>query len=890
MRSDMARAAEMDMYRDERYYGRSTDSLSQMGDRRGYPRPPSSQISYGGNRSSGASTPIYGMDYQAGFGANSREPYPAWTTDNQIPLSKEEIESIFNELQQKFGFQMDSVRNMFDHMMVLLDSRASRMTPNQALLSLHADFIGGDNANYRKWYFAAQLDIDDSIGFANVKLGGHTNKSTRKARAAAKKARQGPIDERTLEELEGDNSLEAAEYRWKTKMNQMSQHDRARQLALYLCCWGEANQVRFVPECLCFIFKCCDDYLRSPECQSRYEPLEEGYYLNNVITPLYQYMRDQGYEIYDGKYVRRENDHNKVIGYDDINQLFWYPQGIERIILQDKTRLIDVPPSQRFFKFGQVEWKKVFFKTYKETRSWFHMATNFNRIWIIHITFFWYYTAFNSPTLLMPGYVQSEEPDPPAAAVWTSVALGGAVASLIMIIATIAEYAYVPRRFAGSQPLFRRLMMLIGFFIINVAPSVYIFGFNEQGNIALTVGIVHFFISLATFAFFAIMPLGALFGNLFLRHSRRYLANRLFTASYPRLHGNDMFMSYGLWILVFAAKLSESYVFLTLSFRDPIRILSIMDVTHCGDKLLSNYLCQYQAKIMLGLMYVTDLVLFFLDTYLWYILWNCVFSVARSFYLGISIWTPWRNVFARLPKRIYSKVLATGDMEIKYKPKVLISQIWNAIVISMYREHLLSIDHVQKLLYHQVRIFLFSTNGRFRPNKKAREHCVPRHSSLLKRIIPSKPNSSLRAVKRKDESPSSRNLSPRQSPSLLQSITCLLSQSWFLTTAKRSCCRSVKSSVKKINCPVLPSSSTSSNCTPSNGIVSSKTPKSSPKKLPLSMVLHSIKTKRILSRVKSTTFPSTASVSNPPLLSILSALVFGHLSVRKHSIVPSLVS
>ena len=60
---------------------------------------------------------------------------------------------------------------MFDHMMMLLDSRASRMTPNQALLSLHADFIGGDNANYRKWYFAAQLDLDDSIGFANVKLG-----------------------------------------------------------------------------------------------------------------------------------------------------------------------------------------------------------------------------------------------------------------------------------------------------------------------------------------------------------------------------------------------------------------------------------------------------------------------------------------------------------------------------------------------------------------------------------------------------------------------------------------------------------------------------------------------------------------------------------------------
>lgn len=37
------------------------------------------------------------------------------------------------------------------------------------------------------------------------------------------------------------------------------------------------------------------------------------------------------------------------------------------------------------------------------------------------------------------------------------------------------------------------------------------------------------------------------------------------------------------------------------------------------------------------------------------------------------------------------------------------SQIWNAIIISMYREHLLSIDHVQKLLYHQVQS---ETDGR----------------------------------------------------------------------------------------------------------------------------------------------------------------------------------
>lgn len=706
MRSETARAADMDYYGrgDERY---NSYNESQMGGRGYGYRPPSSQISYGGNRSSGASTPVYGLEYGNALpaGQRSREPYPAWTSDAQIPLSKEEIEDIFLDLVNKFGFQRDSMRNMYDHLMTLLDSRASRMTPNQALLSLHADYIGGDNANYRRWYFAAHLDLDDAVGFANMKLG-KADRKTRKARRAAKQKSQqnAENEEATLEALQGDNSLEAAEYRWKTRMNRMSQHDRARQLALYLLCWGEANQVRFTPECLCFIFKCADDFLNSPECQNRVEPVEEFTYLNDVITPLYRYLRDQGYEILDGKYVRRERDHNRIIGYDDVNQLFWYPEGIERIVLEDKTRLVDIPPAERWNKLKEVNWKKVFFKTYKETRSWFHMLTNFNRIWIIHLGAFWFFTAYNSPSLYTVNYQQQVNNQPPGSRTWSAVALGGAICSLIQIAATLAEWRYVPRRWAGAQHLTKRLLFLLLVFAVNFGPSVYIFVISDgTTTIDLVLGIVQFFIALATFFFFAVMPLGGLFGSYMNKKTRQYVASQTFTASFPRLTGNSMWISYGLWVAVFAAKLAESYVFLTLSFKDPIRILSPMQITRCaGDKILKTYLCKAQPQILLGLMFFTDLTLFFLDSYLWYIILNTVFSVARSFYLGVSIWSPWRNIFSRLPKRIYSKVLATTDMEIKYKPKVLISQVWNAIVISMYREHLLAIDHVQKLLYHQV--------------------------------------------------------------------------------------------------------------------------------------------------------------------------------------------
>jgi len=56
-----------------------------------------------------ASTPTF-VNYNGPAGA--RDAYPAWSAERNIPLSKEEIEDIFLDLAQKFGFQQDSMRNM----------------------------------------------------------------------------------------------------------------------------------------------------------------------------------------------------------------------------------------------------------------------------------------------------------------------------------------------------------------------------------------------------------------------------------------------------------------------------------------------------------------------------------------------------------------------------------------------------------------------------------------------------------------------------------------------------------------------------------------------------------------------------------------------------------
>ncbi|EMD38542.1 glycosyltransferase family 48 protein [Gelatoporia subvermispora B] len=598
-------------------------------------------------------------------------------------MSTEEIEDIFLDLAQKFGFQRDSMRNMFDFLMQLLDSRASRMTPDQALLTVHADYIGGPHANYRKWYFAAQLNLDDAVGQSqNPGL-----QRLRSVKGAVKTA--------------GTKSLDSATNRWRNAMNNMSQYDRLRQVALWLLCWAEAGNVRFTPECLCFIFKCADDYYRSPECQNRVDPVPEGLYLESVIKPLYCFMRDQGYEVVEGKFVRKEKDHDQIIGYDDINQLFWYPEGLAKIVLQDNTRLIDIPPAQRYTKFSRIAWNRVFFKTFFEKRSIAHLLVNFNRVWILHVAVYWFYTAFNSPKV----YAPTPTTDPSPAMTWSATALGGAVATLIMIFATLAEFSYIPTTWNNASHLTTRLIFLLIVLALTGGPTVYIIivdGPKNKSNIPLIIGIVQFFVSVVATIAFGIIPSGRMFGDRVAGKSRKYMASQTFTASYPKLSGSARTGSVMLWLLIFGCKFVESYFFLTSSFSSPIAVMARTKVLGCNDRYFGSALCSNQVPFALTIMYVMDLVLFFLDTYLWYIIWIVVFSVTRSFYLGLSIWTPWKEVYTRMPKRIYAKLLATAEMEVKYKPKVLVSQVWNAIIISMYREHLLSIHHVQRLLYHQV--------------------------------------------------------------------------------------------------------------------------------------------------------------------------------------------
>lgn len=621
------------------------------------------------------------------------DPYYSYNTDPDQLIIHDRIAEIFEEVQQIFGFQEDSMKNVLELFMSQLDSRASRFTASSALLGLHSDYIAGEHANYRKWYFCTMIENDAEL---SAEIDMKSIKQMKKNLAAME-----------LSDYYTTKKSQIIEERWRARYHARAAEDLVFDLALYLQIWGEANNLRFVPEFLCFVFQCASDDLDNVRKNKIESQFPANDYLDRVITPVYKYFRDQQYKTVDGEFVPRERGHDQIIGYDDMNQLFWYNHGLNLLTYgPQKLKFMNLSKKDRYSNLGELNWKKAFYKTYLEKRSWWHIATNFSRIWIIHLNMFWYYSSFNSQSLYTPNYNYLLNNQPTNQVRFSVVALGSVIGCVIQFFAVAFEWSFVPRKWPGRKSVFVRLLGILLITSINVAPSIFVLGYvptNQNSNAGYIVSIVQFVISIMTTLYFVFTPPAKMFHMTildFFCKKDSYDPIKTFTGSYPKLKLHGRVLSILLWIFVFSAKFIESYFFLTLSLRDPIRNLSIMDITRChGDVILNNNLCLIQNYFVMFLMFLTDIILFFLDTYLWYIVWNCTFSICMSFASGISMLSPWRNVFTRLPTRIYSKLLATSKMEIKYDKKNMVSQIWNAIIISMYRDHLLSQDHVHNLIY-----------------------------------------------------------------------------------------------------------------------------------------------------------------------------------------------
>ncbi|KAL8138257.1 hypothetical protein V2J09_004258 [Rumex salicifolius] len=244
-----------------------------------------------------------------------------------------------------FGFQADNVRNQREHLVLHLANSQMRLNPppaNPAILdsALLRHFRRKLLKNYASWcsYICQK---------SNVRLS---------------------LRRRTSEEIRRE----------------------LLYVSLYLLIWGEAANLRFCPECLCFIFHnmahelnlILDEYV-DPNTGTLYAPFVSGEnsFLNNVVRPIYDTIRAE---------VKRSNNgtkpHSAWRNYDDINEYFWRRSCLSTLkwpLNRSCNFFLDPDSSNRSTSTSRVG------KTgFVEQRSFWNVFRSFDRLWVLLILFF----------------------------------------------------------------------------------------------------------------------------------------------------------------------------------------------------------------------------------------------------------------------------------------------------------------------------------------------------------------------------------------------------------------------------------------------------------------------------------------------------------------------
>uniref|UniRef100_A0A6N2M764 1,3-beta-glucan synthase component FKS1-like domain-containing protein n=1 Tax=Salix viminalis TaxID=40686 RepID=A0A6N2M764_SALVM len=182
-------------------------------------------------------------------------------------------------------------------------------------------------------------------------------------------------------------------------------------VSLYFLIWGEAANVRFLPECLCYIFhhmvREMDEISRqqiaqpAKSCDSN---SENGVsFLDQVITPLYDVIAAEA-----GNNDNGRASHSSWRNYDDFNEYFWSLNCFELSWPWRPTSSFFLKPKPRtkyLLKTAGGSQRRG--KTsFVEHRTFLHLYHSFHRLWIFLVMMFQGLTIiafndgkFNSKTL-----------------------------------------------------------------------------------------------------------------------------------------------------------------------------------------------------------------------------------------------------------------------------------------------------------------------------------------------------------------------------------------------------------------------------------------------------------------------------------------------------------
>uniref|UniRef100_A0A0E0L8M2 1,3-beta-glucan synthase n=1 Tax=Oryza punctata TaxID=4537 RepID=A0A0E0L8M2_ORYPU len=167
-------------------------------------------------------------------------------------------------------------------------------------------------------------------------------------------------------------------------------------LGLYLLIWGEAANIRFMPECLCYIFHNMAYELNGllagnvsivtgENIRPSYGGDEEAF-LKKVVTPIYRVIKKES-----GKSKHGKTPHSAWCNYDDLNEYFWTSDcfSLGWPMRDDGDFFKSVHDSRPVRTAGSSSQKGSTKSTGKmnfvETRTFWHIFRSFDRMWTFYL-------------------------------------------------------------------------------------------------------------------------------------------------------------------------------------------------------------------------------------------------------------------------------------------------------------------------------------------------------------------------------------------------------------------------------------------------------------------------------------------------------------------------
>ncbi|KAH9320865.1 hypothetical protein KI387_015504, partial [Taxus chinensis] len=501
---------------------------------------------------------------------------------------------LFDWLQEMFGFQTDNVANQREHLVLLLANVHIRLEPKPMPLNV-LDERAIDSVmsklfkNYKKW----------------------CKFLTRKHSLILPKKEQ-----------------EVHQY-------------KILYMALYLLIWGEAANIRFMPECLCYIFHNMAyelhgmfagniSVITGENIKPAYGGDDESF-LEKVITPLYHIVEKESKKNGNGTAC-----HSAWCNYDDLNEYFWsvdcfrlgWPMRDDTDFFRTSTNTGSLTNKNKTKGSGKMN--------FVEKRTFWHIFRSFDRMWTFFILALqaMIIVAWNGSGSQMDIY--QLDPFEQVSTIFITAAILRLIQGVLDVFMNFQAYKIT--RISVMVRLFLKLVVAVAWVItlllcyshtwekasgILKTIQMWIGYRGKMPSLYISAVVVYLLPNIISAAFFVVPLL-----RRWIERSDWHITRFLLWWSQPRIYvGRGMHESqltlfkYTLfWILLLISKLTFSYYIQIKPLVQPTKdIMHVTDIRYTWQRLFPNVPGKTGAVISL---WAPVILVYFMDVQIWYAIFS----------------------------------------------------------------------------------------------------------------------------------------------------------------------------------------------------------------------------------------------------------------------------